>query len=60
MAFSFLVLTQNLAILNNTTPLIQATEQKSSLQIHECHYRLYDCCEYPPGAYGAGGGGSGV
>ena len=43
-----------------TIPLIQVTEQTLSLQIHECHYCLYGCCEYPPGAYGAGGGGSGV
>lgn len=47
-------------ILNNNHTVDTGNRTRQVSRIHKCHYRLNDCCEYPPGAYGAGGGGSGV
>ena len=47
-------------ILNNNHTVDTGNRTRQVSRIHKCHYRRNDCCEYPPGAYGAGGGGSGV
>lgn len=51
-------------ILHNNHPVDTGNKIQDVLSLPESmnvsHYRPYDCCEYPPGVYGAAGGGSGV